>query len=40
MREENKNLAFFLIYNAEEKLDYHTIEEKIKLLLKELTEKA
>ena len=40
MKMKNKNLAFFLIYSGKEKLTFSRTEEKIKLLLKELKEKA
>jgi ribonuclease P protein component len=33
---EGKSLALFFIYNGKENPDYATIEEKIKLILKEL----
>lgn len=36
MRTEGKSLALFFIYNGKENPDYATIEEKIKLILKEL----
>ena len=36
LREKNKKIHFFIIYQSEEILEYNIIEEKIKLLLKRL----
>ncbi len=37
MKAEGKSLALFFIYNGKENPDFATIEEKIKLILKELS---
>jgi ribonuclease P protein component len=37
LKDADKSLALFFIYTGKEKPDYTIIEEKIKLILKELT---